>query len=42
MKHSPFANMKQQLRCHEAEVCDLYEAKHTHTLPCAEGTLHKR
>ena len=34
--------MKQQLRCYEAEVCDLYEAKHTLTSPCAEGTLHRR
>ena len=24
-----YANMKQQLRCYEADVCDVYEAKHT-------------
>ena len=34
--------MKRQLRCHEADVCDVYEAKHTLTSPCAEGTLHRR
>ena len=34
--------MKQQLRCYEAEVCDLYEAKHTPTFSCGETTLHER
>ena len=41
MKHSLGANMKRQLRCHEAEVFDLHEAKHTRAFPCAEGTLHR-
>ena len=36
------ANMKRQLRCREADVCNVHEAKHTLTSPCAEGTLHRR
>ena len=36
------ANMKRQLRCREADVSRVYEAKHTQTSPCAEDTLHRR
>ena len=42
MMHSPLANMKSQPCCYEADVCDIYEAKHTLTSTCAEGTLHRR